>query len=51
MISPTNGESKTLEEFFARIGKLTKYAITLARSTDMSRTQPRHGRTARPTGT
>lgn len=29
MISPhTNGESKTLEEFFARIGKLTKYAIT-----------------------
>lgn len=26
--TPTNGESKTLEEFFARIGKLTKYAIT-----------------------
>ena len=25
---PTNDESKTLEEFFARIEKLTKYAIT-----------------------
>ena len=25
---PINGESKTLEEFFARIDKLTKYAIT-----------------------
>ena len=35
MISPHQWRVKTLEEFFARIGKLTKCAITFGQSTDM----------------